>query len=927
MLEQAALHAPDPLVFVEQGQLAWISPAVEGALGWSPEEVRSQQLADLCHEEDQGALAALVILAAAGGAHRGVIRMKARDGRFLRMLVTLAPGNGHGSGALAGTVREIDQRVASEQRSHELLQWHTELSRRSGEVLLQVDDSAHVTWVSPAVTELLGWTQQEIIGRGPAELAHPKDVALLMQAWGPAGTDESSAPISFRCASKDGSWKWVQEQGLPLPAHEASRPIRMSRLRDITDLVAVQDQVEVEIAHHRSVIDSIIDPFVVLEAIRDSSGSIVDFAFADANAAACAFNRTSYDQLIGSRLLGRHPAAGLTELLGSYVATVEEGTPFIRNSWSYPQDLLLGEIRKYDVRAVKFGDGIAQTWRDATQRVEEADRLAQSEARLRAVIDAVVDPQLICLPVKSQDGIIQDFIIEDANEEVCAISGTKLDEIAGNGLRALFPELTRADLFDEYARVATSGVPALLDDITARDPRTGLERTLDIRCTQIQGSQVNLTWRDQTDRQRDRKLLAESEAQLRAIMEAAPGGMARLSLSGRFEEVNPALCRMLMHEPEWLKRHSIHDVLHPEDAPTHHRMRAEVAKGDQPSVTWEERLVRADGHTIWALQSLAAIRSDSGAIVSYVSQLEDVTATHQARERVNASERLYRLLAENASDVVVHLREGLISWVSPSVSAVLGGSQSDWIGRRLRESVHPFDLRIYDELLDKANLGDPLIRRARICAHDGAYHWIEAHVAPFIDESGRADGVSASMRNVDVEVQALAELDRQARVDTLTGLVTRREAMHRIEESELRREPGGGLALLFCDIDHFKAINDEFGHGVGDLVLRALANRMTEAVRLDDVVARMGGDELLVLVGGVHDITEATEVAEKLRHVAMQPIRVNGDEVWTSLSIGVTLARPGEPADALIARADAAMYQAKAAGRNSVVATTGDVEA
>jgi len=211
----------------------------------------------------------------------------------------------------------------------------------------------------------------------------------------------------------------------------------------------------------------------------------------------------------------------------------------------------------------------------------------------------------------------------------------------------------------------------------------------------------------------------------------------------------------------------------------------------------------------------------------------------------------------------------------------------------LREFIHPFDLRTYDEALEQASTGRALIRRARVCSHDGSYHWVEAHLAPFRDESGKVDGVSASMRNVDVEVQALAELDRQARIDTLTGLVTRREALHRIEQAAgTDREPGGRIGVLFCDIDHFKEINDQFGHAAGYAVLRSLATRISESVRLDDVVARIGGDELPVLIAGLHDLAAASEVAEKVRQVATEPISIDGRQVSTSLSIGVTLPSP-----------------------------------
>ena len=119
-------------------------------------------------------------------------------------------------------------------------------------------------------------------------------------------------------------------------------------------------------------------------------------------------------------------------------------------------------------------------------------------------------------------------------------------------------------------------------------------------------------------------------------------------------------------------------------------------------------------------------------------------------------------------------------------------------------------------------------------------------------------------------------------------------------------------------VDGLKEINDTLGHRAGDAALRTLAGRFTDAVRDGDSVARMGGDEFLVLLEGVHDETEAPDVAEKIRKVAEAPVVVGGHLLRTTVSIGVALARPGETADDVVARADRAMYTAKQTGRNRV---------
>jgi diguanylate cyclase (GGDEF)-like protein len=121
-------------------------------------------------------------------------------------------------------------------------------------------------------------------------------------------------------------------------------------------------------------------------------------------------------------------------------------------------------------------------------------------------------------------------------------------------------------------------------------------------------------------------------------------------------------------------------------------------------------------------------------------------------------------------------------------------------------------------------------------------------------------------------------------------------------------------------MDKFKNVNDTCGHAAGDEVLRVMADRIRRCLRsTDDLGARVGGDELLVVLHGVQDLQNAVTVAEKLRASAAEPIPIPGGTVNTTVSIGVTLARPGEKTEALVARADDAMYRAKQTGRNQVI--------
>lgn len=168
----------------------------------------------------------------------------------------------------------------------------------------------------------------------------------------------------------------------------------------------------------------------------------------------------------------------------------------------------------------------------------------------------------------------------------------------------------------------------------------------------------------------------------------------------------------------------------------------------------------------------------------------------------------------------------------------------------------------------------------------------------------------------------VAHLEQAARCDALTGLTNRASFIARLK-SPVMSTSGGLTGILYVDLDHFKVVNDRYGHGTGDEVLVEAARRMSAAVRESDLLARLGGDEFAVLCLGIAGIDEAIVVAERLLAVLSKPIDVDGLCVTVSASIGIAvtagsgdLDSDGLAFDALLDQADQAMYTAKASGRN-----------
>ena len=267
--------------------------------------------------------------------------------------------------------------------------------------------------------------------------------------------------------------------------------------------------------------------------------------------------------------------------------------------------------------------------------------------------------------------------------------------------------------------------------------------------------------------------------------------------------------------------------------------------------------------------------------------------------------------------------DGLMRWISPALTTMLGWSPADWVGQPFEEFVHPDDIALALCRRDDINAGATCITRLRMRDQAGRWRWMEVHSGPYCNPGGDQMGIAGSMRTIDEEVAREAELERRARVDALTGLLNRKEIFDRLAQiMESRRQDDAAVAVLFCDIDHFKAINDKHGHRGGDAVLAAMANRLIETTRHDDLVGRIGGDELLVVLSRMPSLEAAVAIAQKLHTAIRNPLALPTGEVMPTLSIGVTLIHEAESVEAVVDRADQAMYQAKQAGRDRVISFT-----
>lgn len=301
------------------------------------------------------------------------------------------------------------------------------------------------------------------------------------------------------------------------------------------------------------------------------------------------------------------------------------------------------------------------------------------------------------------------------------------------------------------------------------------------------------------------------------------------------------------------------------------------------------------------------------------------------------SEAKHRQLVDNSHDIIFILdANGVCSFMSPAWVQLTGHPVNAVVGRPLAEFVHPDDqahceaarLALFKSGQRQLNV------EYRVQHRDGSWRWHSLNELPLRDAAGRVVALEGSAKDV-TEHKESEELVRQlAFYDTLTGLPNRRLLVERLRQAMVDGQRSGQHgSLMFLDLDHFKTVNDTHGHSAGDQVLVAADRRLQACVREVDTVARFGGDEYVVMLGGLAESAttakaQALTVAEKIRSSLAAPFRLSvtyGGEPSVDIeclcpaSIGVVVFMGNRISDEeLMRRADKVMYEAKQAGRNGV---------
>jgi diguanylate cyclase (GGDEF)-like protein/PAS domain S-box-containing protein len=550
--------------------------------------------------------------------------------------------------------------------------------------------------------------------------------------------------------------------------------------------------------------------------------------------------------------------------------------------------------------------------RNITDRKDVESSLLRKTRHLQMIVDSV--PALIAY-VDAQ-GCYQ--WVNRAYEEWYGLSS---DEMVGQYWYAVIAER----LGKEYARrlrpkvrAVLAGVPqqfeasheydgklhSLVLSYTPDRDETGCVRGFVLLATNI------------TEQRRAQEELLRSQERFRTLAEALPSIVWTSTPAGdmdyvsdRFGDVTGLKLEEAMYS-KWIQ------VIHPGDLSSV-AVRWKIALQDGTAFDERYRIRQEDGSYRWYLARALPQRNDAGEIIRWVGASTDIHQQVLAEEAIRQSEQRYRLLFDDNPLPMWTYNCKTLKFTSVNDKAIrsYGYSREEFLSMRVTDIRPKEDLPHVMPLLHDPKSG-VVVGPFRHMRKDGSLFWAEVTGHDTSQEGEYIRLVVA--QDVSERVRLNEELLRRAEHDPLTGLPNRALLANRFKDAAKRADRRGTKAVLLAiDFDHFKQINDMFGHQVGDGFLKALAELIRRRMRTTDTLARLGGDEFIAIADDVHSLDACAAIANNLMAALQEPITVMDVQLQPTISLGLAVyPDDGSNLDDLMRRADYGLYEAKRAGRN-----------
>jgi diguanylate cyclase (GGDEF)-like protein/PAS domain S-box-containing protein len=518
--------------------------------------------------------------------------------------------------------------------------------------------------------------------------------------------------------------------------------------------------------------------------------------------------------------------------------------------------------------------------------------------------------------------ITPEGVFRQVNRAFCAMLGYTREELEGKSFREVThkDDLARDEEMLREIRAGKEHTGSVDKRFITRSGRevwvrrsAAVVRRSNGEVRLIVGAFIDLTEQRQKDADLERHLHFT-----RALLDAVPNPVFFRDREGRYLAYNRAWSDLFARGENWIGKTGF-DVFGEEVFREHHER--DRALMERPSSTTYESLVPTNGEMRQMLYNKVSFVDQHGDVAGVISVATDVTRYKETETALEASEARFRVLTDSSIDLVsVMDATGLLQYQSAALRPLLGFDPVDTVGKNVFDLIHRDDVEgvraAFRRIVEGQQSTEPI--EMRLQHRDGSWRTFESLGTNCLGNP-HIHGVVFNSRDVTDRKVIQQRIQHLAYHDNLTGLPNRGLLQDRLARSIARAERSGRkVAVLFIDLDNFKNINDTLGHDVGDELLRQVSRRLSECVRLEDTIARQGGDEFIVLLDSLDDGRSASVVAQKILNSLRLPLSLGGTEQHVSGSVGIAVfPEDGRDPQTLMKNADTAMFHGKGLGKNT----------
>jgi diguanylate cyclase (GGDEF)-like protein/PAS domain S-box-containing protein len=512
-------------------------------------------------------------------------------------------------------------------------------------------------------------------------------------------------------------------------------------------------------------------------------------------------------------------------------------------------------------------------------------------------------------------------VFRTVNRSFCVMLGYEPAEIEGQSFRRFtHPDDISRD--EEALRQIRNGVD-LLGVVDKRFIRKGggevwVRRSATVvRDANGQPRFVVGAFIDLTEQRSADQALEQQAHFTRALLDAIPNPVYFKDRGGRYGVYNRAFDELFGGGQDWIGK-TVQDMFDGKNA-VEHEARDKPLYERPASTTYEMLEPTAEGEMRQMLYNKVSFVDQRGEVAGLIGVITDVTRYKETERALEASEARFRVLTESSLDLISVLDEdGRIQYQSPALRHLLGYEPADTVGKNVSELIHQDDIETVRAALRRIIESRQSIEPVefRIRHRDGMWRTFESLGTNCL-ANPHIHGVVFNSRDVTDRKVIQQRIQHLAYHDNLTGLPNRSLLQDRLAHSIARAERSNRkVAVLFIDLDNFKNINDTLGHDVGDELLRQVSRRLSECVRLEDTIARQGGDEFIVLLDSLEDGAAPRWWRRRSSTRCARRSSSPGTEQHVSGSVGIALyPEDGRDAQTLMKNADTAMFHGKGLAR------------